>query len=601
MGSFNIISNQIDVAGVVSQLMQLERQPVYLLEDRIASMQRKISAYQVVNTNLSSLAGSINKILYGSTSAPFITPATFNDRLASSIFTSRTATSSNESVLTAAASGTKTNGSYSIVVTQLAQAKTMVSAGFGLNDDLGPFNGSITMNGNNVTINLQAQGTEYTSETIYGAVGIAGKFTINANNGGTPTPLEINVTAGMTLTDIADEINLQASIAGISTATLEATVNSNKLVISSAATTANSFSIIYDESSDPGFADALGITQTQAAANNPTIRDLQEAINKADAGVFASIMYDGTDYRLMLTAKETGAINGNFSLGGDFMGPGNLDFDEAPGQDARDAELTVNGIAITSSSNTVKNVVEGVTLYLNNVSKITGYTNDPTPKPIYETTRLDVQVNNDEIVSAINEMISAYNAVTGYINYQFTYNTSTESSGVLAGDWTLRNVQSKLQSIISTGAMPVGSDYRSISQLGISYNKDGSLSLDESKLRAALDDNFDAVTQFFLGYEVSDGSGGTTKAGGVFTNLGEALKGLTDPLKSPIQNAMQGINSNISELQKTIASYELRLQAREDMLYAQFSAADEALRTMQVTMASLSSSLASLLQNNKNT
>jgi len=593
MGSFNIISNQIDVAGVVSQLMELERQPVYLLEDRITSMQRKVSAYQVVNTNLSTLANSINKILYGSTSAPFVLPATFNDRLASSIFTSRTATSTNQDVLTASASGTKASGNYSIVVKQLAQAQTWVSKGIGLNDDLGPISGFINWNGNDVLINLQAQGTEYTSGAFGSgvSVGVNGKFTINANNNGTPTPIEINVTDSMELQDIADEINTNA--AGVS-----ASVVSDKLVISSAATTAYSFSISYDESSDSGFAETLGLTETQSAANNPTIRDLQDAINKADAGVVASIMYDGTDYRLMVSSKETGLAN-KFLFGGSLAGT-ELDFFVPDGQDARDAELTLNGVDITSSSNTVKDVVEGVTLYLNNVSKITGYTNDPTPKPIYETTRLDVQVDNDAVISAISEMISAYNAVTGYINYQFTYNTSTQSSGVLAGDWTLRNVQSKLQSIISSGAMPAGSDYKSINQLGISYNKDGSLSLDESKLRAALDDNFDAVTQFFLGYEISDGSGGTTRAGGVFTNLGEALKGLTDPLKSPIQNAMQGVNSNISELQKTIASYELRLQAREDMLYAQFSAADEALRTMQITMASLNSSLASLLNNNNN-
>jgi flagellar capping protein FliD len=75
------------------------------------------------------------------------------------------------------------------------------------------------------------------------------------------------------------------------------------------------------------------------------------------------------------------------------------------------------------------------------------------------------------------------------------------------------------------------------------------------------------------------------------------MKGLTDSLSSPIQNALSGLNSTMSSLQKSIDAYELRLQAREDYLYAMYSAADEALRLYQVTMSSLTNQLASLSSN----
>jgi flagellar hook-associated protein 2 len=127
--------------------------------------------------------------------------------------------------------------------------------------------------------------------------------------------------------------------------------------------------------------------------------------------------------------------------------------------------------------------------------------------------------------------------------------------------------------------------------MGISFNKDGTLSLDESKLKEALSENYDAVAGFFLGYEKEGYSG---RIGGVLTNLGEAMKGLTDPLRNPVKSAMDGLNSSISSLQKNIEDYERRLQSVEDRLYAQFSAADEALRLMSVTLASISSSLSSL-------
>jgi len=578
MGSLNLIGSQIDVAGVVSKLMELERQPVYLLEDRIASMKKKATAYQTLNTSLSALSNSVNKLLYGTTYAPLVSPASYKDRLEKSIFTSRTATSSNENALTATASGTVTNGSYSIKVNKLAQCKTWVSGGYSIDHEFGALAGSITL-GDNPTVAIRlpaAKNAEYASEAITGAIGKEGKLTISNAAG---VSFTIDVAATDDLNSLASKITSDPAYGA---ANITAQVVAGKLEIKSNATgTANAVSFaVTDDEDNPGLSEALGLSMTQEATNT-TLRELQEAINKADAGVTASLMYDGTDYRLMLTSDKTGAAN-DFSLGG---GLSSLNFIVPAGQDAQDAELYINGVRITSSSNTVRDAIEGVTINLKNITKTD------------EIVKLDVAVDNDAIVSAVNDIISAYNAVSNYINYQFTYNDSTGTSGVLAGDTTLRSIQSRLQSIITTGGVPLGeTGYRSIGQLGISYNKDGSLSLDEAKLKEALDKDSDAVASFFLGYESVGTSG---RIGGVLTNLGEALKGLTNPSSGPIQNALQGINSNISGLQESIAAYERRLESREDMLYAQFSAADEALRLMQVTMASINSSLATLLNNNK--
>ena len=578
MGSLNLIGSQIDVAGVVSKLMEIERQPVYQLENRIASMKKKVTAYQTLNTSLSALSNNVNKLLYGTTYAPLVSPSSFKERLDKSIFTSRTATSSNENALTAMASGTVTNGSYSIKINQLAQVQTSVSGGYSITHEFGPLNGYITLGGASVAINLAAaKNAEYASNAITGPIGSEGKITIS-HAGGSFT---IDVADTDDLSALAGKINGDPAFGA---ANITAQVVGDKLEIKSiAAGTANAVSItVEDDKDNPGLSEALGLSMTQEATNT-TLRELQEAINKAGAGVTASIMYDGTDYRLMLTSDKTGAAN-SFTIGGSLAGVINI---HPADQHAQDAEMYVNGIRVTSSSNTVKDAIEGVIINLKNVTKTD------------EVVKLDVAVDNEAIVSSVNDIISSYNAVVNYINYQFTYNTSTESSGVLAGDTTLRSIQSRLQSIISTGGVPLGEAgaYRSIGQLGISYNKDGTLSLDESKLKEALANDPDAVAAFFLGYE-SIGSSG--RIGGVLTNLGEALKGLTDPLRGPIQNALQGINSNISSLQQSIDAYERRLESREDILYAQFNAADQALRMMQVTMASVSSSLATLLNNNNN-
>jgi flagellar hook-associated protein 2 len=583
MSSINLLSTGLDVSTVVSKLMEYARLPVTQMENRLAAMESKVSAYQTLNTRLSSLANSVYTLLYGSTSAPPKTAGSYSGRLETSAFSARTATSSNENVLTATASGAISSGSYNVTVNKLARAQTSVSRGYASASQSikpGSFNGTIKFSGQDaVEIKLDAakakEGTIGSFDSADQAIGAAGTITINGK--------EFEINESTTLNYLEQMINNPVTGASdVSASIVHEDGKFSLKIASNEAGKANAFTIsVNDKVSDggdeeiPSLNAILGnFTQTQAAADDPTLRDLQQAINGADAGVAASIVYDGQEYRLMITSKETGAANA-FSLTGDFM---ELNFAIPGGQNAQDAELVMNGIVITSSSNAVKDAIEGVTINL---------------KKEGESARIDVGVDNDAIVSTVKSIISAYNSLVSYINSQFTYNEKTESSGVLAGDATLRSIQSTLQSIISTGGVPLGENdgYRSITQFGISVNRDGSLSLDEAKMNKALSDNFDAVSGFFLGYEKE---GTTGRIGGMMTNLGEALQGLTNSLSNPVQHAIDGLNSNISNIQKSIEDYQRRLDAKEDELYAMYSAADQALKMYEVTSTQITSLLASL-------
>jgi len=614
MGTIDVIGSQLDVVSIVSQLMLLERQPVYRMEDQIASMQKKVTAYQALNTRLSALANNVNMMLYGSTTAPFVKPGTFDLRMATSVFTSRTAKSSNENVLTASATGTASAGSYSITVNNLAKAQASISGGIAdLDGDIGAISGTITtIGGKTLAINLDIvpKTATFTSEfSGSGAIGYEGAITLTSNNGAS---VSVDVETSDTLADVANKINTavsdynDANVDPAKNIDITANITGGKLeIFSTIPGTANAFTVkVDDDEENAGLREQLGISLTQAAANNGnTLRGLQQAINEAaareSAAINASIMYDGTDYRLMVSSKETGLANA-FSIDLNSSTLSTLGFTNS--QEADDARLAINGVVVTSSTNTVKNAIEGVTINLKGETKLG------------ETVQLDLGVNNDAIVSAVKEIVSAYNAVSSYINSQFNYTTTNStdsvgrqqvsvSGGVLAGDATLRSIQSSLQSIVS-GGIPSGENYalRSIGQVGLSYDKDGALTLDEAKLREALDNDFDAVAGFFLGYDKTvvgdDGFESVQRIGGMLTNMGEALKGLTDPLKNPVKSALDGINSNIRNLQQSIEAYELRLQVKEDLLFAQFTAADEALRMMRVTLGSITNSLASLTNSN---
>jgi flagellar hook-associated protein 2 len=227
-------------------------------------------------------------------------------------------------------------------------------------------------------------------------------------------------------------------------------------------------------------------------SSNSTLKGVRDAINNANAGVTATIINDGSSapYKLLITADDTGTAS-SFTLTDSLSGGQALSL--AQTQAATDAQFVVNGVSITKSSNTISDVISGVTFTLK----------DLTDSPV----TLNVGKDVDSIVTALNEFITAYNTVNSFITGQFTYNTSTKSAGLLSGDATLRRIQSNLQSQFTQSVSNRYTDYNIVGQVGLEFSRDGSLSLDEAKLRSALSDNYAAVAALFLG----DG----TPAGGV--------------------------------------------------------------------------------------
>jgi flagellar hook-associated protein 2 len=219
--------------------------------------------------------------------------------------------------------------------------------------------------------------------------------------------------------------------------------------------------------------------------SNNTLEGLKTAINNADAGVTATIVNDGSasPYKLLIRANDSGTAN-SFSINAAKLTGGQaLTF--APTQGAEDATFSVNGLSVTKSSNTVSDVIEGVTFTLK----------DESGSPVTITVEQDI----DSIVTALKDFVSAYNTVSSSINAQFAYNSTTKTAGVLAGDSTLRQIQSKLQTLITQGIDNRFTSYGVTGQVGIEFNRDGSLTLNETKLRDTLATDFTGVAALFLG------------------------------------------------------------------------------------------------------
>ena len=228
-----------------------------------------------------------------------------------------------------------------------------------------------------------------------------------------------------------------------------------------------------------GSSDPLTIDVGAASGNN-SLQAIRDAINSADAGVAASILYDGADYRLLVRAEETGLDNALT-----ISDSTNLGLDNPANElvAAADARITVDTIEITQSSNKISGVIEGVTLDLLQVTSGTPVT-------------LQVADDVEGAVEAVSGLVEAYNEAIDFFNEQL----DRDDPGPLAGDSFTRRLQSTLQSLVSGGVegIPLGG-IRSLSSIGVSFDgRSGRLSLDSAELTELLEERFDEVGELFL-------------------------------------------------------------------------------------------------------
>lgn len=216
-------------------------------------------------------------------------------------------------------------------------------------------------------------------------------------------------------------------------------------------------------------------------SSNNTLSGIRDAINSAKAGVTASIVNDGgaTPYHLVLTSDKTGATNSlKISVSGDAALSILLAHNPAGTQNlsqksvAQDAELKVDGVLITKSSNSVSDAINGVTL---NLAK----TNINAPASL--TVTRDISA----VQGLAQGFANAYNAFQKSVRSLASYDANTKTAGPLYADGTTGALAVSVRSILSARLSGSGT-YANLSQLGLSFQRDGTLKLDTAKLQAAV-------------------------------------------------------------------------------------------------------------------
>jgi flagellar hook-associated protein 2 len=298
---------------------------------------------------------------------------------------------------------------------------------------------------------------------------------------------------------------------------------------------------------------------------NNTLSGLAASINAQNLGVSASVVTDANGVRLALLSNATG-LPADLTISSNTTG---LSFTKTAA--AANASLTVDGLSISSATNTVTGVLSGVTLNLLTASP---------GSPI----SLKVAPDFARVTQAVTDFVTAYNSVISSINQQFIFNPASGKAGTLSGNGDLRALQTQLLGE-ATYSVSDNNGITGLASLGVNLSNDGTLTVDNAKLSDTLANHFPDVQNFFQA--ASGKTGFAQKLSVDLQNLTNPTQGLLNVAITQNRNDQKGIQSSIHDL-------EDRLAVRRQQLTAQYSRVDATLRSFPLLLAQITGQLDSL-------
>jgi flagellar hook-associated protein 2 len=366
-------------------------------------------------------------------------------------------------------------------------------------------------------------------------------------------------TAMQSLTDFSGVLaqkqgaSSDTNVLALTSASSASVAGSHTISVTALAQTSSNYSDTLANGADPLSGSlTIGSHTITVDSTSNTLATLAAAINLAGIGVNASVIADVSGSRLSLVSGTSGsagqlAITSNLT---DATTSTAIGFHT--GQIGQNATLNVDGVDLTSASNTVSSAIPGVTFQLLALS----------------TAPVQVQITNDTsaVGNAISSVVTAYNAVVADINGQEGKDSSGNAKP-LYGSTTLASLQNQLSTALLGGA--ASGSIKSVTQFGIGFNQDGTLSLNADNLNSALNDNFADVTGFLQNAN-SFGQGFTA----TLNNLG------TQSTKGTIYLAQQENSAQEASLTLNISNEDALLATEKTALTTELNTANQVLQSI---------------------
>ncbi|MDB5777130.1 MAG: flagellar hook protein [Herbaspirillum sp.] len=576
-------AGQIDVQSLVSQIMANEAKILTPLTTLASSYNAQLSAYGSVKSALTTYQAALASL----------TTASFSSQQ-STIVNNGTGTSLSTGAFTATVNPTDTTTAKAQILTSAGvnASNTIFQAGDTLAFKIGTnspafitLQGNATLSGVADQINAANKGVVASVTTddqgshlvLESATGGAAN-TLQVSGNGSLSQFAYNPSAGtpstMTVTQAAQDPI--AAISGSYSISVNALAQGEKLK-SAGFSTGQTFN--------------TGILAIKSGTNatvmikpaNNTLAGIRDAINSSASGVNATIVQDGTLSHLVLTSAATGATSNITVTGtGDFgplsTGSWSNESTNPPTltastmtvqQPAQDASVVVDGVAVTSSSNTITTAIPGVTLNLTQVT---------TPTDSY-----NMSISNDTtgIQTSAQKFVDAYNALIQTMGPLTAYDATTQSAGALQGDSTANSIENQIRNALTQSVGSAGA-LQTLNDVGISLQKDGTLALDTTKLTAASTTSFNDISKLL-----------TASPDGIVTQLNTLVTGML-AAGGLLTTRTDGITTSLKLNSDQQTQIQSRLTAEQANYTAEFNALNVTLSNLQSQQAQLTSALAGL-------
>lgn len=279
-----------------------------------------------------------------------------------------------------------------------------------------------------------------------------------------------------------------------------------------------------------------------------SIQDVVDAINASGADVTASIIDDGAavdPFKIVIQGNQAGTANAvtakvfRIETGEVPV----LDFTAPTGQEATDASVTVDGITFTRNSNTISDIIPGVTLNLESLGSGT----------------LTISPDNTAIAGNIQDFVDAFNELVAFIDEQTEFNAETFATGILFGNSSVQNLETNLRRIATGQVTGLAGNFEFLSQVGITTQDDGQLLLDDVILDQAITTDITNVVELF------------TSTNGVITQLESRVDLLLDSSqKGPLTSELDSLTESIDDLNDTLLRLDDRLELFEKKIRQEF-------------------------------
>lgn len=321
-----------------------------------------------------------------------------------------------------------------------------------------------------------------------------------------------------------------------------------------------------------------GVKEVYINGGTSTLNGVADQINSQNLGLRASVIEDrkdkGNPYRLLVAGLATGEDQ-QIEFPKIYMLDGDQDMYFDDSRPAQNAKIKVDGFEIELPENKVTDLFPGVTLDLKQAAP-------------GRSIRVNVKENLELISGKIKNFVDSYNAALSFIQGQHKLsnnNGKNPTMGPLGGDGLLRTVESSLRNVVLTPQYGVETPIRRLNELGIEFNRNGTLDFKQDKFNKVLAGNPSGVAEFFRGDGFKTGFVSTVKT--AVTNLVNAQFG-------PIGNRKKGMQDKISQINKRIDNKERQLVQKEDSLRKKFADLESKMSSLQQQMGSVQAMGASM-------